>query len=74
MLYTLMKSRLNRKLIDTLLLADKVVICGQALSHCVNFTTRDLVKYWPVDKRAQLVILKDCASSVPGFESKGEVR
>ena len=51
---------------------NKLVICGQALSHCVNYTVRDIVEHWPKDEMDKLTILADCASSVPGFESVGE--
>eukprot|EP00571_Detonula_confervacea_P001902 CAMPEP_0172319108 /NCGR_PEP_ID=MMETSP1058-20130122/36804_1 /TAXON_ID=83371 /ORGANISM="Detonula confervacea, Strain CCMP 353" /LENGTH=246 /DNA_ID=CAMNT_0013034071 /DNA_START=136 /DNA_END=876 /DNA_ORIENTATION=- len=51
---------------------DKLVMCGQALSHCVNYTVRDIVDHWPKDEMSKLTVLKDCASSVPGFEESGE--
>lgn len=65
-------TRLNQALIDTLMLADKVVVCGEAISHCVNYTVRDLVAAWPNERYHDLVILTDCASPVPGFEKDGE--
>lgn len=35
-----------------------MLICGQALSHCVNYTTRDIIDHW--DKSpASLVLLTD---------------
>jgi nicotinamidase-related amidase len=43
---------LNVRLITQLQGADKVIVCGQALSHCVNFTVRDLAESWPLDKYA----------------------
>eukprot|EP00581_Thalassiosira_minuscula_P005174 CAMPEP_0183735992 /NCGR_PEP_ID=MMETSP0737-20130205/48169_1 /TAXON_ID=385413 /ORGANISM="Thalassiosira miniscula, Strain CCMP1093" /LENGTH=290 /DNA_ID=CAMNT_0025969883 /DNA_START=52 /DNA_END=921 /DNA_ORIENTATION=- len=51
---------------------DKLVICGQALSHCVNYTSRDIVEHWPKDEMSKITFLEDCASSVPGFEAAGE--
>ncbi|CAI5730185.1 unnamed protein product [Hyaloperonospora brassicae] len=65
-------TRLNTSLVEALERADQVVICGEALSHCVNYTVRDLVAVWPQDRRQDLVILTDCASAVPGFEAAGE--
>ena len=50
---------------------DKLIMCGQALSHCVNYTVRDIVQQWPTDEIDKLVIFEDCASSVPGFEAAG---
>ncbi|KAE8895183.1 hypothetical protein PF005_g919 [Phytophthora fragariae] len=63
---------LNQALVDSLKLADKVVVCGEAVSHCVNYTVRDLVAAWPQHRCKDLVILTDCASPVPGFEKAGE--
>ena len=47
-------------------------MCGQALSHCVNYTVRDIVEHWPKEEINKLTVLKDCASSVPGFEAAGD--
>ncbi|KAL3810716.1 hypothetical protein ACHAXA_008489 [Cyclostephanos tholiformis] len=64
----------NRDLLESLKDGtDRLVVCGQALSHCVNYTVRDIVDNWPKDERSKIVILKDCASSVPGFEGAGEI-
>jgi nicotinamidase-related amidase len=52
---------------------DRLLICGQALNHCVNYTVRDIVNNWPKDETSKIVILKDCASSAPGFEDAGEL-
>jgi nicotinamidase-related amidase len=61
---------LNRKLLKRLLEADRVLICGQALSHCVQFTTRDLVANWPRDRLKDLWLIEDQSSAVTGFEEK----
>jgi len=50
-----------------------LIACGQALSHCVNYTVRDIVEHWPKEEMGKITILKDCASSVPGFEEAGEL-
>ncbi|KAF1782834.1 Leucine-rich repeat domain, L domain-like [Phytophthora cactorum] len=63
---------LNTALIKSLQRAGKLVIVGEALSHCVNFTVRDLVDNWPVDRLSDLVILTDCSSAVAGFEAEAE--
>ena len=47
-------------------------MCGQALSHCVNYTVRDILDDWPPNEANRITILADCASSVPGFEAVGE--
>ena len=49
--------------------SEKLIICGQALSHCVNYTIRDIISHWPKDKMDNIIILKDCSSTIPGFES-----
>ena len=61
---------LNEALLADLRKADRVIVCGQALSHCVNFTVRDLVEHWPEDQRARIVVLEDCSSPVPGFDAQ----
>lgn len=63
---------LNTELVEKLKGFDRILICGQALSHCVNFTTRDLTEHWPADKLSQMVIISDGASPVPGFEEAGQ--
>ncbi|KAL7533015.1 hypothetical protein ACHAWF_004316 [Thalassiosira exigua] len=50
---------------------NQLVMCGQAMSHCVNYTVRDIVSHWPKDEMNKLTVLEDCASSVPGFEEAG---
>jgi len=61
----------NHKLQSQFLQSRRVLVCGQALSHCVNFTMRDIVKHWPDGEFGRLCVLTDCTSSVPGFESAG---
>lgn len=59
----------NNTVFQRLRKSDRVIICGQALSHCVAFTTRDLVNHWPEGERQKLVLLTDCAS--PGAWGRG---
>mmetsp|Transcript_55517 Transcript_55517/g.118073 ORF Transcript_55517/g.118073 Transcript_55517/m.118073 type:complete len:294 (-) Transcript_55517:221-1102(-) len=51
---------------------DKMVIVGQALSHCVNYTARDIVEHWPKEEMNKLTVFTDCCSPVVGFEGAGE--
>jgi nicotinamidase/pyrazinamidase len=60
---------LNHKLLDELNTADQLVVCGQALSHCVNFTVRDIVSHWHSDK-SRILIMQDGSSPVAGFEEQ----
>jgi nicotinamidase/pyrazinamidase len=50
----------------------KLIVCGQAMSHCVNYTVRDIVDHWPENRRSDIVLLTDCASAVPGFETAAQ--
>jgi len=52
--------------------ASKVIIGGQALSHCVNYTTRDLLRYWTPRDPKDLILLLDGASPVAGCEADGK--
>jgi nicotinamidase/pyrazinamidase len=62
----------NSELQTSLEGSDRLVVCGQAMSHCVNYTTRSIVERWPKEKLSNIALLTDCASSVPGFEETGE--
>lgn len=57
----------DENLIERLNEADKLIVCGQALSHCVNYTVRDILKHWKGNP-AKICILSDCSSPVAGFE------
>ena len=50
---------------------EKVFICGEAKSHCVNYTMRDIESVWE-HPRDRLVLLDDCTTAVAGFEASGE--
>ena len=61
----------NRPLVEKILAADVVGVSGEALSHCVANTVRDLVEPLGGDL-SRLVLIRDTTSSVPGFEPLGE--
>jgi len=61
-------SRTNFALIERLKSADNIAIAGEALSHCVANTVRDLITCIAPEK---LVVLTDVSSNVPGFEKLG---
>jgi nicotinamidase/pyrazinamidase len=50
------------------------VVCGQALSHCVNFTVRDIAGRVVENGQSPsfIYLLSDASSSVPGFEASGQ--
>jgi len=62
---------LNGRLIETLREADLIVIAGEALSHCVANTVRDIADNFGEDNVRKLLLLTDCSSPVPGFETLG---
>ena len=51
--------------------ATKLLFCGDAASHCVNYTMRDLADNWKGDMAA-LTLLSDCTTAVPGFEADAD--
>jgi len=61
-------SRTNFALIERLKSADNIAIAGEALSHCVANTVRDLITCISAEK---LIVLTDVSSNVPGFEKLG---
>lgn len=65
---------LNSDLVE--LLRDKssgdILIAGQALSHCVANTIRDIADQFSEEQVKRFVLLEDACSSVPGFETLGD--
>jgi len=59
----------NTNLYNGILRSERVLIAGQASSHCVNYTTRDIMRVTPKNESHKFIILRDCMSAVPGFES-----
>lgn len=62
-------TQLNRRLIQSLEAADLVVVSGQALSHCVANTVRDIADHFGPDSIRKLVLIEDTSSPVPGFQA-----
>lgn len=60
---------LDKKLIARLDEADRVIVCGQSLSHAVNFTCRDLIENWSSHPSKLHIVLDGCAC-VAGFENE----
>jgi len=62
-------TQLNAGFIRTLEEADEVLLCGEAGSHCLANTVRDVANNFADDSYiAKLVLLEDGTSPVPGFE------
>ncbi len=51
---------------------DLILVAGEALSHCVANTVRDMMKNFTKESIEKMVILADCTSNVTGFEQLGE--
>ena len=65
-------TQINTRLIETLQEADQILIAGEALSHCVANTVRDIAAEFGDDEVKKLVLLEDAASPVGGFEKLGD--
>ena len=63
-------TQMNTALIQTLLQADVVVVAGEAGSHCLANTVRDIANGFGSDEAVKkLVLLTDATSPVIGFEA-----
>jgi nicotinamidase/pyrazinamidase len=60
----------NTQLVDSLRIMDQIVVAGEAGSHCVANTVRDLVSIFGDAKK--FVLLTDAISPVGGFEKAQE--
>jgi nicotinamidase/pyrazinamidase len=62
-------TQINTRLIQTLMQADIIAVAGEAGSHCLANTVRDIANNFGDDRYVQkLVLLTDATSPVPGFE------
>lgn len=66
-------TQLNTTLINILEETDIVLVAGEALSHCLANTVRDIASGFSDPKYVQKIhLLTDASSSVPGFENLGD--
>jgi len=65
------KTLLNARLIDTLKEYDTILIAGEALSHCVANTIKDVADEFNLEQIKKFVLLEDASSNVSGFEQQG---
>lgn len=63
---------LNMNLIQMLQEADIIGIAGQALSHCVANTIRDIANNFGEENIKKFVLLEDLSSNVTSFEQLGD--
>ena len=57
----------DRKLLAELAISDTILICGQALTHTLNYTTRDICSQ--LDPKKVFVLL-DGTSAIAGYEKE----
>ncbi|EIJ43478.1 hypothetical protein BegalDRAFT_2636 [Beggiatoa alba B18LD] len=62
-------TQLNTRLISTLEDADLIALSGQALSHCVANTIRDIANNFGEANISKMVLIEDTTSPVSGFEA-----
>lgn len=62
-------TQLNNGLIQTLKDADVIFLSGQALSHCLANTVRDIADNFGEENVSKMVLIEDTSSPVPGFEN-----
>lgn len=61
---------INTEFLNTVSTADVILLAGEAGSHCLASTGRDMVAYFNnQDFINKLVLLEDATSPVPGFEN-----
>jgi nicotinamidase/pyrazinamidase len=66
-------TQINARLIQTLENADVVAIAGEARTHCLANTVRDIANNFGDDSFiSKLVLLTDASSDIPGFETHAQ--
>ena len=66
-------TQVNTGLIHTLETADVILLAGEALSHCLANTVRDVATHFADPGYvSKMVLLTDASSSVPGFDAYGD--
>jgi nicotinamidase-related amidase len=65
-------TQVNTDFIDTLEHADVILLAGEALSHCLANTVRDIADRFGPDQLGKLHLLTDASHNVPGFEAFGD--
>ncbi len=64
-------TQINARLIETLEQADLILLAGEAGSHCLAHTVRDIAaEFSDPSFVRKMVLLKDATSPVPGFEQQ----
>ena len=58
----------NAELLQWATAAGRLLIAGEASSHCVRATVQDIVRHAQPDFVSRITLLTDCMSPVAGFE------
>lgn len=68
------KHYINLQFLNQLENYDKIIIAGQAKSHCVLESVKQILEHFHdrEDITSKVYILEDCMSSIPGFEDETE--
>ena len=67
-------THVNKKLIRTLERADVIVVAGEARTHCVAHTVRDVADHFSEPSSvSKLVLLTDATGDIPGFETHADL-
>jgi len=64
------RTQLNRALLDDLDRADRILIAGEASSHCVRATTEHIVAHLAGGRPERITLITDCMSPVAGFAAE----
>jgi nicotinamidase/pyrazinamidase len=61
-------TQLNKRFIAQLARFSRIMVAGEASSHCVQYSVLDLAANYPANRRAEICVLQDCMSPVTGFK------
>ena len=61
-------THLDAGMVERLTSGDRLLVCGQSLSHTVAFTVRDIVRHADSAQAARVVVLEDGCSALPGYD------
>ncbi len=64
------KNRVNINFLNKIAKYDKIIIAGEAKSHCVLESIKQILEHYKNDKNVtkKIYVLEDCMSNIPGFE------
>lgn len=69
-----MHDNTNTELLEKIATFDKIVIAGEAKSHCVLESIKQICEYYydKLDITRKIYVLTDCMSDIPGFEQQSQ--